>query len=544
MSRKNRFIPSSNIFTTIRQHSFKTTFTKLREYVTQKVALLRSLFMNTINKILHSIWLKYFLIFVGVYTIALFPLLRANYDYNDDINRNYSGIQDFGYNRTTSDLLSGFLNDGTYLTDLSPFTQILAILIIALASTLVIKLITSSINMVPTRVNFWYIVAALPIALQPYYLENFSYKFDSPYMALSILFSILPFFCYRTAKHWRNYAFIIASIIGAILMCTTYQSSSGIFPALTIILAFAGFLEKRPLIDIIRFTVLSAVAYCCGVLFFQVFIMEPVDGYVSNTIWPLAEIIPGAIDNFKTYKELFFIDMRQRWLIVVAIVLLSFVVTSTIRTKRNRFVTIIATVFVLAIILALSFGAYPLIVRPLTAPRAMYGIFVNLAFISILTVTYRYSYFSKFCTTYLAYAFLVLTLTYGNALNVQKRYESYHMQLIVNSLNGLSPSKPINVYLEGTLGYSEKVQHLFSKYPILPRLIPATLSADNQYWGLRQITYEFPLPGVSAAFEGNPDLNKLSLVKSTRTHDIYQKDGTVVIKLKNKFPIDSESIAN
>lgn len=37
------------------------------------------------------------------------------------------------------------------------------------------------------------IAAVVPLGLSPWFLECFSYKFDSPYMALSVLASVIPF---------------------------------------------------------------------------------------------------------------------------------------------------------------------------------------------------------------------------------------------------------------------------------------------------------------------------------------------------------------
>ena len=167
---------------------FKDIFKKFYEYIKKKIE-----YMKLENsKLMKSVYLKYFLIFSAIYLIAFIPLFRANFNYIDDLGRKFSGYRSFGFNRDGSDFLSIFVHGSRYLTDISPFTQIIAIAIISLASTIVIKLIARP--EIKDKINIWYIFATIPIGLSPYYLENFSYKFDSPYMALSVLFSIIPFF--------------------------------------------------------------------------------------------------------------------------------------------------------------------------------------------------------------------------------------------------------------------------------------------------------------------------------------------------------------
>lgn len=77
-----------------------------------------------------------------VYMLAVSAILRANYYYHDDIQRACWGWPNWGFSRHVSNLLSKFLHAGSYLTDISPLPQILAVLVIALASVLCIYLIT------------------------------------------------------------------------------------------------------------------------------------------------------------------------------------------------------------------------------------------------------------------------------------------------------------------------------------------------------------------------------------------------------------------
>lgn len=99
---------------------------------------------------------------------------RANFNYIDDLGRTFSGYRSFGFSRYMSDFLSQFIHGSGYITDIFPYTQLIAIVFISLASTIVIKLLTMQKH--EDKVNLWYIFATIPIGLSPYFLENFSYQ--------------------------------------------------------------------------------------------------------------------------------------------------------------------------------------------------------------------------------------------------------------------------------------------------------------------------------------------------------------------------------
>ena len=134
---------------------------------------------------------KTWAILIIINCIATMALLRSNFSYIDDMGRIAFGYKGWDYfNRFTSQFLSGFLHGNlNYLGDISPLPQLIAIITISFASSLVIFLIGKDY-----KIRLGDILSVLPISLSPYFLECLSYKFDSPYMALSILTSIFPFF--------------------------------------------------------------------------------------------------------------------------------------------------------------------------------------------------------------------------------------------------------------------------------------------------------------------------------------------------------------
>ena len=191
---------------------------------------------------------KYILIFSLIYFIALIPLIRANINYKDDLGRIRYGYRDFGFGRYVSDYLSILLHGSSNISDISPFTTLLAIVIMAIASTIILRILLKE-----KKIKWYHIAAALPIGMNPYFLECYAYKYDAPYMALSVLFATIPFIFYKKEESNKNALFVIVSIICTFLMASSYQASSGIFPIITIILALKIFSNKEEKKEIFKF---------------------------------------------------------------------------------------------------------------------------------------------------------------------------------------------------------------------------------------------------------------------------------------------------
>lgn len=78
-----------------------------------------------------------------IYFIALLSLFRANFNYIDDLGRVAQGYRNWiNWSRFISQELSVLINTQKILTDISPLTQLIAILIIALAGVIIIYTFT------------------------------------------------------------------------------------------------------------------------------------------------------------------------------------------------------------------------------------------------------------------------------------------------------------------------------------------------------------------------------------------------------------------
>jgi len=180
----------------------------------------------------YSQYKKPFLMLFMMYMLAASAIIMANVSYIDDMGRKawgYSGWDTFS--RYMSNFFSQLIHTNSYLADISPLTQIIAVLLITAASLIVIITFSEA-----DKISFWSLVAVMPLGISPYFLECISYKYDSPYMAISIFASVVPLLFYK----YNSTIYVPIVLLGTLLACTTYQAALGIFPTAVLILAFCN----------------------------------------------------------------------------------------------------------------------------------------------------------------------------------------------------------------------------------------------------------------------------------------------------------------
>lgn len=472
---------------------------------------------------------KPFIIFCLIYGISFLAIFRANFYYIDDLGRAYSGYQDWGYfSRHVSNFLSSIFHTSSYLTDISPLTQIIAILFLALASCIVIDLFSNN-----KKVTFWKIMAVLPVGLSPYFLESISYKYDSPYMALSILSVIIPFmFLKRSLK-----LFSLASFIGALVMCMTYQAASGIFLVLILMTALMWWNDNVPMKKIVKFTIVSLISYLLGIIIFKLFIMAPADSYANNSILPLSDIILGSLSNLKSFYNNLIHDFRKIWLILIAFITVSYIYLVTIRSKKNKILSFVISTLIVTLSYLAIFGFYIFLETPLLAPRAMSAVGVLIAILAIQCCNLDRTIITKLACACLSFCFISFSFTYGNALYEQKHYTDFRVQTLISDLNSLditNDQEKKNLKIIGSIGNAPVIRQMPDDYKLVDKLVPDILVGSGWYWGSYYFMHYFNLQN---AFDYNDsiDMEKMNLpvLKDNIYHTIRGNDKYILIELKS-----------
>jgi len=113
---------------------------------------------------------KSFILLSVVFLIGISVILRANFNYIDDMGRVSEGYLGWGnFSRFTSNGIAAVFHMDTYLTDISPLTQLIAVLILALTGVLLLYVVYER-----KSYSIWELVALIPLGLNPYFLECIS----------------------------------------------------------------------------------------------------------------------------------------------------------------------------------------------------------------------------------------------------------------------------------------------------------------------------------------------------------------------------------
>lgn len=462
---------------------------------------------------LRSLVRPFFVLF-ALYLVASLPLLRANYNYMDDMARAYEGFAGWGSgaSRYLSDILAFALHTDTYLADISPIPQIIALAIMALTSVLVARLLRRS-----GGIRYTTLVASVPLAFSPYFLQCLSYKYDAPYMALSVLFSVLPF-AFVDGKRSLKLTLAAVCTLG---MCATYQAASGIFPMLAILVCAKSWHDGGDTRKAILEMGQMLLAYGIALLAYRVFLTQPEFqvGAISVATPSLSELPATFFGNLLDYYGQVLSDARALWLVIASmcflVLLVGFVATSK-RSKKMAPVVLFATVAAMALV---CFGAYPLLAEPSFAPRAMIGFGAFLAFLCMLGC--EVTNWTALRAVFIVFSFVLLSfaMMWGNVLADQREWTQFRVEGVAEALNDagmLSGDEERIVQIEGGIGVSPVVRNMPDDYRMLRRMLHPTFDG-SYYWGRYLLLNYYGI----ANLKEDPSVDLASMDLSVLTETYY-----------------------
>ncbi|MDR2553374.1 MAG: glucosyltransferase domain-containing protein [Treponema sp.] len=465
--------------------------------------------------------LKPFGILAAVYLLGYGSLIRADYLFADDVARAVEGYHGWnGWSRHLADLLSTFIHGDTNLADISPLPQILGILLAALGGVLLVRVLCGTITAGA-------LMAAVPLGLSPYFLESLSYKFDAPYMALSVAAGIAPFLCAGAKR-----AFIFVSVLSLLVMCMSYQASSGVYILVTIMLLFRDWnsRSKTPA-ELVSFGAAAAGSFCFAlVLFRYIFMVAGTTGHgTSTSLLALPRLLPGMVNNLGTYLSTVNQDFGLPWKAGAAAICVLFVIHAARESMQRGILRLLVPLLVVFVSCAMSYGAYLALEVPLFAPRALIGFGVFIAVIGIALVSFRRGTHPAgrgiplLCIIALDWCFFTFAFSYGNALADQKRYNDFRVEMLLHDLSVLFPNRTSRdpaVRLKNDTGFGPFTENIARHYPVIKRIIPGS----RYYHTYKYMTGYFHWD-EGTSWAGNPDL---PVVFDSYYHTI-KSDGTYIV---------------
>lgn len=481
-------------------------------------------------------FLKNFIAIFLSYILGISSILRANYDYVDDMLRIYNGSRGWdNFSRYFTEYGSILIHANFVLSDISPLPQIIAMAIMAFSASIIVGLFSKD-----RCFSIFNICATIPLALSPYFLECLAFKFDSPYMAMSILVTVLPILFLKD----HEAGFYCASFLGGLSMCMLYQASNAIYFVLLVIYALFLWINGACNTHLVKKCVLGLISYGFALFVYQKFIFSSTMKYVSTSAAAFWDLPMTIMMNINMFINMFIDDYPKHWLLLLGFFMLCYIIAVTVNSKQNHILTVFFSAFAVFIIVILSQGAYLLLQKTYLQPRAMYGIWCGISIMMIMAVNLRErTWLVKFCCIILSWCVFVFPFMYGNALEKQKSYTDLRVQALVNDLNKTVFTDKKNVYdlkIKGTIGYSHTVKRLFGEYPVMKRLIPVLLHEppnedDILYNDLYLFTHNYQ-PNINKSFAKKTDIAEMQLIKICETglHDILidKQNKIVIVVLK------------
>lgn len=432
-----------------------------------------------------------FLILLALYFLILFPILRADRYYNDDLKRALIGRTGWDSNgRPLTNLLMKLLQCYDHaLVDISPLTQIGAIAILAWVGVLIARRYA-------IRSPWTAALVAFPLGAQPFYLENLSYKFDALSMSLAMLLALLPIIVLKDDLRgwWLGILALFASL-------NFYQPAINAYLIFILLdLVLAQLHDKAPrqlMLQLLSRAVQAGVA----MLIYQLIVGIHVNGWVkqkSETIHGLNEL-PLIITNFADFYTFIGNSFNEQWWryfapVLIALALVPIVIGFRYTIKHSITQSTWVTAFLGAISFLLPVAALACVIGPMLVlfkppigARMLMGVGALLAAALIamqaaLLQWHRSDKWILSVASMLGIGMCAIASAYGNALGAQKDYEDRIASRLADDLAEFNVSKPAHsVLLDGAAGYSPITAHIAEQFPLIHSLVPPYIAAGDMF---------------------------------------------------------------
>ncbi|MCR5290529.1 MAG: glucosyltransferase domain-containing protein [Treponema sp.] len=485
---------------------------------------------------------KYLTVLFTLLCIFFFALLRANYDYQDDITRSFKGHKMWaGGSRFVSETLAVFLHTNFYINDISPITQLFSIAVICVTAYLIAGIIGKG------KVTRLSLAAASLFGMTPFFLENMSYKYDCPYMALSVLFAVIPFLC---TSHYLAYC--ITSFTGLILVCSSYQASNSVYILLAIYCAFALWLDGASWKKIGIFAGLSVASYVAALVYFRAVIMIPwsSEGMDVGTDIVQGNLIAGIARNFITYVHVILRTFGNIWIKgFTALAMLIFPCAIACHAKNKKLVSGLFALVIMSGMFALSYGAYLILEDAAMVGRAFIGFAVFVSLIATADIVFvqearpavltKVTYGIVLC---LFYGMGICTTVTGNLYAKQKDYQTFRFTILAQDLSHIvDPSQNNTLFVGGAIGQTSKAHMEYVNYHL--EMGGATSPWSSYILANLNMNVEFSSTDTweNLSTQEKEHLQSLPLIMDSYYHTIYGKDNEYYVAFKNPQVTDYEN---
>ncbi|MDO0944761.1 glucosyltransferase domain-containing protein [Chromohalobacter israelensis] len=443
---------------------------------------------------------------------ATYPLVMADRLYLDDIWRSMHG--QLGWTSNARPLADGVmiaLNMGTRVVDLAPLPLWLGLAVIA-----VLLVVLRQVFATFSTGHAWWAMALL--ALQPFFLQNLSYRFDALPMALALSTSGLALAAGVLRPGLPGLALAALSLMASLCFYQAAVSVYFVLLAFHVLLSLATHGTPRWRLHLGLLIVGAAT-----VLIYKGLSSLWLAGGYSLTHSQM--VAPGSLPGHLLAQTLDFwryaahvLDGAPWWgLAIIAVVAGIGLCLGTARPPRDEHALALPwRCLLLVLIVALlplgALGIMAALQDPIWRPRTFIGfgaLAAGTLFCAVLACErHGLRWLGNGLLIVVLGGATVIAYAYGNAQNHQKHFENTISQRLIDDLRRLETSGPL--ILVGTLPLSPATANAMKAFPILDELMKSYLDGGD-WWGYQNL-YRLGLP-ERYAFHGGSELREAFIAR-------------------------------
>lgn len=492
--------------------------------------------------------------FVSIFIVfsCLIRFFSSNIYYIDDMTRTVSGSGWDIVGRPLSSLTMQVLSGGRFVQDLSPLTQVLGVIFVTLAAYLL-----SLSFLKGGEINLLRILFILVIALNPYMLEIYAYKYDSLPYPMGVFFAALAYlvlfdhFLVSCVRQGLSDAITLA--VSALLLCVAtlfYQ------PAITVFLAAGSFrlcvlgITESLSIKHLKLTasfLLTVFASLATAKFAKDILLNQGDWAVGQSQFTLSQahinLYSNTLKAWGFFVNDWFATLNSLSLFVTLILcnVVLMVLTYTYKTTKGRGLSgrqfgqylFSALCFMAGSSLGL-FGLSALLDNPHTKPRTFLSLGVTLAILLILPYSLglcRNQYSRRLLVmigSIGAFSVITFAVIWGNAMAAQNVYQNAIIWQLAQDIYSFEKDEA-KVEFENSVGFSPLISKTtLEQYPLLKRLLARHPSRnwDHGYIGMRVKT------GLSLTSTEGCSRDNLPMLVDRLSYSIRDCDSRLLVSFK------------
>ncbi|WP_238085232.1 glucosyltransferase domain-containing protein [Pseudescherichia vulneris] len=459
-------------------------------------------------------------------------LIIYNINYLDDYGRyllGYSGLS--GNGRPIADLVLTIINFGYPLLDLSPLSLLLSIFIIAISGIVIADRFFKNEKPVIRS------LVALLFLVNPFFIENLSFKYDIFPMSLSILTISLAFY------HINNpFLKMAAPVFLIFISLGLYQATLGMFVIFSIIELTESIINNRGthksrFINAGIRAVQLIIAYILyKIIIVNFFIAGDYASNLSKTITVSPEGLTTLTGNFHRFNEFVGSYTESIPLVMISFYIISLLTSIWILAKKSwsssksilNVITLVVSPFLFYFF---SYATFLFLENAAVTSRVMISFsatLVGFAFYLLLAIKK-----TKIKLIVLLPFFIfsyVLSTSYVNASMAQNRKDSRIINSIYNDISHLSP--PVKfVNFSGVVSPAPQKALSLMRFPILRDLTKSYLGTD---WSAYMLNYNGI--NVSRMYFSSEEASKIcsqKAISETPDYKIHVSGENMIISFDN-----------